>query len=436
MFWYNNIRTFVLQRGIKMEEQLIFHVDVNSAFLSWEAVYRLYHLGEKIDLRTIPSAVGGDEKKRHGIILAKSIPCKPYKIQTAETISSALKKCPNLVLVPPRYELYEQCSKAFINILQQYSPVVEQYSIDEVFCDMTGTKNLYGTPIVLANIIKDKIKSELGFTVNIGISTNKILAKMASDFIKPDRVHTLYPDEIKKKMWHLPIRDLFYVGNSTEKKLKQLGINTIGQLANTDITIIRRYLKKHGELIHHYANGIDITPIDGSHRKNKGYGNSTTIPYDVDNKEAAKLILLSLCETVCTRLRADGVTSKCISLEITDYDFNHTSHQMTLLSPSNRTNEIHSYICKLFDEVWDKVPIRKLGVHTSKISDTTLYQYNLFDQDRNLKLSKLDEAIDIIRSQYGSNSIIRASFLNSDIKHMHEGKSPLKRNADVKQSEE
>lgn len=200
-------------------ESIIFHIDVNSAFLSWEAVYRLTHRGGTLDLREVASAVGGDMSMRHGIILAKSIPAKKYGIRTGETILEAQRKCPNLILVPPNYGLYEKCSAAFMNILREYSDVVEQYSIDEAFMDMTATCQLFGTPEEAAEQMKSRIKNELGFTVNVGISRNKLLAKMASDFKRPDRVHTLYPKEIREKMWPLPVSDLFFVGRATTKKI-------------------------------------------------------------------------------------------------------------------------------------------------------------------------------------------------------------------------
>ena len=220
------------------KERVIFHIDVNSAFLSWEAVYRLYHLGGTVDLRKEVSAVGGDMAMRHGIILAKSIPAKKYHIKTGETILEARQKCPDLMLVPPNYRLYEQCSKAFMDILRKYSPSVEQYSIDEAFVDMTGTDKLWGSPMEAANRLKNEIRDTLGFTVNIGISENKLLAKMASDFEKPDRVHTLWKSEIRKKMWPLPVSDLFFVGRATAKKLFSLGIQTIGQLAQADPAVL------------------------------------------------------------------------------------------------------------------------------------------------------------------------------------------------------
>ena len=206
---------------------VIFHIDVNSAFLSWEAVYRLRHLGAQLDLREIPSAVGGDVTKRHGIILAKSISAKKYGVQTGEPVTEAVKKCPNLYLVPPNYNLYQRSSAAFMEILRQYSPVVEQYSIDEAFIDMTATCGLFGNAVDTADEIRERIRDTLGFTVNVGVGCNKLAAKMASEFEKPDKTHTLFPEELSKKLWPLPVRDLFYVGKATERKLHAMGIRTV-----------------------------------------------------------------------------------------------------------------------------------------------------------------------------------------------------------------
>ncbi|NLK03170.1 MAG: DNA polymerase IV, partial [Clostridiales bacterium] len=304
-------------------DKIIFHIDVNSAFLSWEAVYRLHIRGEKMDLREIPSAVGGDVKKRHGIILARSTPAKKYGIRTGDTISDALKLCPDLLIVPPHYDLYETCSEAFMEILRDFSPCVEQYSVDEAFCDMTGTLGLYGSAVVAATLMKDRIYSELGFTVNVGVSTNKILAKMASDFKKPNLVHTLFPEEIERKMWVLPVEELFFVGPATKRKLHALGIHTIGDLACTDLEILRAHFKKHGELIYSFANGIDMSLVENEAAPNKGYGNSTTIAFDVDDGSTAKMVLLSLAEKVSSRLRADSVRAGQVAVSIVDMYFRH-----------------------------------------------------------------------------------------------------------------
>lgn len=409
-------------------DKVIFHIDVNSAFLSWEAVYRLYILGEKTDLREIPSAVGGDVKKRHGIILARSIPAKKYGIRTGDTVGDALKLCPELVTVAPHYDLYEANSQAFMEILKEYSPCVDQYSVDEAFCDMTGTVSLYGSAVVIANLIKDEIHRKLGFTVNIGISSNKVLAKMASDFKKPNRVHTLFPNEIEKKMWCLPVEELFYVGHATKKKLNNLGIRTIGELANTDLNILRRHLKKHGELIYAFANGVDVSIVSDEKVPNKGYGNSTTIAFDVDDAGVAKMVLLSLAEKVCTRLRADNVMAGVVAISIVDFQFNHVSHQRTLLTSTNITNEIHQIACQLFDEQWDGTPIRRLGIHTSRVvTEASSRQMNLFDMTRYDQYAKLDKAVDLVRERYGDNSIKRAVFVDNPIYHMAGGISPEKR---------
>lgn len=390
-------------------DKVIFHIDVNSAFLSWEAVHRLQS-GDTIDLRNIPSAVAGDKNKRHGIILAKSTMAKQCGVRTAEPIGEALKKCSNLTLVPPNHRLYQEYSQEFIELLNSFSPSIEKFSIDEAFCDMTGMEGLLGPPLQAAHLIKDKISQDLGFTVNIGISTNKLLAKMASDFKKPDMVHTLYPEEIKDKMWVLPVGDLFFVGKSTVKKLNTLGIYTIGDLANTKVEILRAHLKKHGELIHNFANGRDASVISHEEVKNKGYGNSTTISFDVEDESTAKMILLSLAETVGARLRNDEVRAGVIAVNIVDSDFHNSSHQTTLLSPTHNTDDIHRAACLLFDELWDGNPIRNLGIQTSKVeSDDTARQMNLFGTERDEKKEKLDQAIDLIRNRYGVSAIQRAS---------------------------
>ena len=406
-------------------KNVIFHIDVNSAFLSWEAVYRIHHLGGNLDLRDIPSAVGGDITKRHGIILAKSIPAKKYNIKTGESVPEALRKCPDLVLVPPNYNLYQKSSKAFMNILKEYGPVVEQYSIDEAYIDMTGTESLFGKPEVVANEIRERIYREL---VNIGISNNKVLAKMASDFKKPNLVHTLWQHEIKDKMWTLPASDLFFVGRATTRKLNNLGIKTIGELAQTDLSIIKSHLGKHGEVIWSFANGIDFSAVEPVPPPNKGYGNSTTIAFDVTDPNTAKLVLLSLAETVSARLRDDNVKIKVISVGIRDYNLGYYSHQKKLKAATNITREIYESACQVFDEMWDKVPIRHLGIHTSQVVTEEIRQLNLFDDLDYEKLERLDRAVDDIRKRFGADSIVRASFIKADkVDHMSGGISREKR---------
>ena len=414
-----------------MFEKIIYHIDVNSAFLSWEATYRLYHKGGKVDLREQVAAVGGDVTMRHGIILAKSIPAKQYNIKTGESLMEAKQKCPDLIIVPPNYNLYEQCSAAFMRILREYSDTVEQYSIDEAFVDMTDTYHLFGTPEETAQIIKNRIRDELGFTVNIGISTNKLLAKMASDFKKPDMVHTLYPHEIERKMWPLSVSDLFFVGRATTKKLFTMGIKTIGELAKCNPVWLRTILKKQGEVVWSFANGIDFSPVITEPPANKGYGNSTTTPFDVTDMETAKVVLLALAETVGKRLRQDDVRVSVISVGIRASDLSYCSHQKVLTTATNITNEIHKAACELFDDLWRGQPIRHLGIHTSKVQEDDCMRQLFFFEDVDYeKLIAVDRTVDAIRDRFGNDSVKRAVFVKHPIDHMSGGISREKREVD------
>lgn len=412
---------------------VIFHVDVNSAFLSWEAVYRLAHGGGKKDLRSIPSAVAGDISRRRGIILAKSVPAKKQGIKTGQTIWEARQKSPELVLVPPNYSLYQKASAAMMEILVQYTPQVEPYSIDEAYLDMTGTGKLWGSPPDAAEQIRNRIRQELGFTVNIGVSENKLLAKMASDFCKPDRVHTLFQWEIPQKMWILPVSELFFVGNQTTKKLHRLGIRTIGQLAHTDPGILKRHLKSQGQTIWDFANGRDISVVESICPANKGYGNSTTVPFDVEDPQTAKMILLALAETLASRLRKDRVKVGTVSVCIKSFDLSCRSHQMVLGNATDITLEIHRAAGRLFDELWDGRAIRHLGIHTSRVcSRDTPRQPDLFDETDYERLARFDSAIDDIRGRYGMDSVMRAPFIGHPVDHMEGGVSREKRTVDYR----
>lgn len=418
---------------------IIFHIDVNSAFLSWEAVYRIKHLNGTLDLRDIPSVISGNMESRHGIILAKSVPAKKYGIQTGEPIISAMKKCPTLYTAPPNYELYQRSSQAMMDVLRNYSPVLEQYSIDEAFLDVTSVLHLYESPLALAHLIREDLFQNLGFTVNIGISTNKLLAKMASDFTKPNRVHTLFPDELKEKMWPLPVGDLFYVGKASVKKLHLLGIKTIGQLAQADVQLLQHHLKKHGQVIWNYANGIDKASVIHTPVNNKGYGNSTTISFDVTDDDTAKKVLLALCETVGTRLRKHNVKAEVIAIGIKSFDLQYKSHQLTMATATNNTKELYTNACLLFDQAWDGIPIRHLGVHTSRVKDNLdieqfhlfdMRQMTLFDTHDYERYQNLDKAIDSIRAKFGKDAIKRATFIDSPIDHLSGGITREKQNVD------
>ncbi|MDD3369263.1 MAG: DNA polymerase IV [Lachnospiraceae bacterium] len=419
-----------MKESVYLMDTVIYHVDVNSAFLSWESCYRLCQDPQALDLRTIPAIVGGNQETRHGIVLAKSTPAKKFGIQTGEPIVDAKRKCPNLTVVLPSYSCYVDYSRQLIDLLKTYAPSVEQYSIDEAFCDMTGTRKLYGDPVIFAETLKNMIRDRLGFTVNIGISSNKLLAKMASDFRKPDLVHTLFPEEVPTKMWPLFIDELFFVGQSTAKKLHELGISTIGDLAHMDLDVLTHLFKKHGEMIWNYANGKDMEIVtDHHHTANKSYGNSLTLHADVTDAETARLFLLSLSETVGARIRADKSYVGVVGVSIVDQNFVRQSKQQTLFSDTNVTEEIYQTACTLFSEIWTGVPIRQLGVFTGKASRDASYQFNLFDQDKYEKLSKLNTAVDSIRSKFGEDAIKRASFVNNDTAdHMTGGLNRSRRN--------
>lgn len=405
-----------------MYGKTIFHIDVNSAYLSWEAVWRKKILQETgPDLRDIPSIVGGSAETRHGIVLAKSIPAKKFGIKTGEAVWQAKQKCPGLVVVPPHYNLYERCSYEFRQLLREYAPTIEVYSVDECWADVTGTASLFGSPVVLANTIKDKTYNELGFTVNIGVSSNKLLAKVASDFVKPGRVHTLYPDQVKNKMWPLPVQDLFYCGRATTKKLHNIGVFTIGQLAQMDVKILKKMMGKHGELIRAYANGLGETELEPTPPPNKGYGNSATIAHDVTDADTAKHVLLSLCESVGTRLRKDRKYAGVVSVGIKNNSLEYASHQRKMLTATNTTIELHRCACRLFEELWDGSPIRHLGVHTSSVTDTVYSQINLFDKNHYDKFNRMDRTVDAIRARYGTDAIMRAAFVKSPIYHITGG---------------
>jgi len=391
-----------------MSTRTIFHLDINSAFLSWEATRRVA-LGEA-DLRLIPSVVGGDPAKRTSIVTAKSIPAKKYGINTGEPVSMALRKCPELVVVPGDFELYVKCSRAFKAICMEYAPVMESFSIDEVFMDMTGMENLYPDTIGLANNIKNRIRDELGFTANVGIGRNKLCAKMASDFEKPDRVHTLYPDEIRSKMWPLPVGELFTCGKSTAAKLISVGIRTIGDLANSDIEFLTGLLgARAANHLREYANGIDDSEVTGQREDAKGYSAETTVEYDLTHIDDIENILMAQADVVSARIRAEGVRCKCIAVKFRTADFVNKSHQRKLVDSTDVTEEIFKTACELIRECWKGEPLRLIGLALTDIDNSGFEQMSFLDADRREKMKKLDTAMDSIRLKFGNDSVQRAS---------------------------
>ncbi|MCB8815384.1 DNA polymerase Y family protein [Desulfosporosinus shakirovi] len=403
-----------------MQNRIIMHIDANSAYLSWEAVYRLQH-GDSLDLRTVPSVVGGNEQTRHGIVLTKSTPAKAFGIQTGETLYTARMKCPGLLVVPPNYSLYMQCSIAMGDILREYSPFVEQYSVDEYFLDFTESKKLFGDPVQAAHSIKNRIRDELGFTVNVGVSSNKILAKMGSELKKPDKVHTLFPEEVEQKMWPLPVEELFMVGRATAKKLRDRCVKTIGGLAGSDPKWLELFLKSHGRLVWNYANGRDISLVRvNRHPVIKSMGNSTTTAFDLIDRQSAHLLLLSLVETVSARLRAAAYCTKLVSISFRTREFYQCSHQRKFYTATDSTRAIHQLACELFDELWEGHPLRHMGVSVSELCGKDFIQTAFF-QEYDEKQQRLDRAVDLIRQRYGSNSIFRSSFIQTGLKPMAGG---------------
>ena len=404
-------------------QQIIFHIDVNSAFLSWTAVEQLKN-GAEEDLRTIPSIIGGNQESRHGVVLAKSIPAKKYGIVTGEPVANAFRKCPNLVMAPPNHKMYTEYSKRLMQFLREnYTDEIEQVSVDECYMNFTGIAHRYASPVAAAFEIKDAVYKEFGFTVNVGISVNHLLAKMASDFEKPNKVHTLFPEEIPAKMWPLPVSELYMAGKSSVEVLHKLEIRTIGELAKTDPDLLELHLKSHGRTLWEFANGKAGDKVVRERVENKGIGNSTTLPKDVTEEEEARKVLLWLSETVGRRVRKEGMKAKMVSVEIKYNTFQSVSHQKQLQRATNADKVIYETACELFHELWNGHPIRLLGIRTSKlVVEAEPEQISIFDLEsvsnqnmvkqeirKNEKQEKLDKAVDQIRKKYGEGAIVRGS---------------------------
>ena len=409
--------------------QVIFHIDVNSAFLSWTAVEELKN-GSDRDLREIPSIIGGDQQSRRGVVLAKSVPAKKYKIQTGEPVANAFRKCPNLVMAAPNHRMYKEYSNRLMGFLETYTPDIEQISIDECFLDFTGIAKNYTSPVEAALEIKSKVKEMFGFTVNVGISDKKLLAKMASDFEKPDKVHTLFTEEIQTKMWPLPVGELYMAGKSTVKTLEKLEIKTIGDLARTDVKIVELHLKSHGRKLWELANGMDDSVVELEKAEAKGIGNSTTLPKDLETEEEAREVLYKLAESVGARLRNAGQKAGMVSVEIKYFNFETCSHQKQLPKATNSDQMICNSATELFRELWNGEPVRLLGIRTSKLCEEgepeqiTLFdlqnmqyqmgrenkEHNSEKQENSLQRKKfedLDKALDKIRQKYGKEAVVR-----------------------------
>ena len=395
--------------------KVIFHIDVNSAYLSWTATEQLKN-GAEIDIRTIPAIIGGDQKSRHGIVLAKSIPAKRYGIHTGEPVANAFRKCSNLKSFPPDHKMYREKSRELMAFLAEFCPNIEQVSVDECYMDATDAIGRGESPVEVATVLKDRVRESFGFTVNIGISENKLLAKMASDFEKPDKVHTLFPGEIQEKMWPLPMRELFMAGKSSVETLRKLEILTIGDLAKTDPRLVELHLKSHGRMLWEFANGIDHSQVQSEPAENKGIGNSVTLREDLTEEGQVWSVLLELAESVGRRLRKAGQKAGMVSVEMKYYTFQRTSHQQQLQRPGNEDEILYQTAKKLFREMWTGEPIRLLGIRTSKLVEAEEpEQLSLFDLgEENEKQKRLNEAMDSIRSRFGEGAIQRGVYWKKD----------------------
>ncbi len=392
----------------------ILHVDVNNAFLSWTAVEKLKQ-GEKLDIRTIPAVIGGEEASRHGIVLAKSMPAKQFGIQTGEPLFLARKKCPQIRVFSSNFKIYRFYSNLLYQLLLEYTDQIERFSIDECFLDMTfylRNRTIYE----VAQEIGTRIKQELGFTVNIGIAENKLLAKMASDFEKPDKIHTLWKEEIPTKMWNLPVLELFMVGKKTLPKLEKMRIKTIGELASCNLERLVKEFGKFGKMVWEYANGIDDSEVCFEQEKPKGIGNSITLSEDIGQEEKLCQILLSLCDQVAFRLRKEKLLAKVVNVQIKTKTFQVFSHQRKIEIPTNSTKEIYKVAKELLKEVQKGRLVRLLGVRVDHLSDKSQKQLSLFDKTNSEKQEKLDFTLDKLKEKYGSGFITRGGKMQIDSK--------------------
>ena len=399
-----------MKLGDTMKERVIFHIDVNNAFLSWTAVL-LLNKGFKKDIRKIPAVIGGDEKTRRGIVLAKSPIAKKYGIVTAETLYSARKKCQNLETYPPNYIYYYQKSKELMKYLSKFSPLQEQISIDECFLDMSGMNYIYDDLIKLAYHIKDEIKNNFGYTVNIGIANNKLCAKMASDFDKPDKVHTLFNNEIEDKLWPLDVKDLYMCGKSTTRELYKLNIHTIGDLAKCSESFLEKHFNLHGRYLYRAARGMDNSKVENHQTKNPSISISETLPYNYTDEKKLKEIIFRQVEELSRELRSKGMYAKTIGIIFKNSNFNSYSAQETLENATDNTKEILKCAYKVFDNNYKQDEIRLIGVRLANLMDNRNEQVSLFDNSEEDfdHTADIQKTIDEINNKFGKSLIKPAS---------------------------
>jgi DNA polymerase-4 len=395
----------------------ILHVDLNAFYASVEQA-------RNTELQGLPVAVAGDKDNRHGIILTASYEARKYGVKTAITIAEAKKLCPNLIFVKPNFREYMKYSNKVMDILRSFSPDVEIFSIDEAWVDVTGCERLFGSGVEIANKIRERIRKELNITASVGVSYCKLMAKMASDLKKPDATSVVMPEDVPKVIWPLPIEDLMGVGRKTKTKMNAIGIFTIGDLANTQLSLIEKKFGKVGKYLWAFANGIDNSKVSSKGHEVKGIGNSITTPRDVLTINEASEVVMSLCESVGKRMRERGFEGNIIEIMVRTKDFKSFVRQRKLKNYTDITYEIYNEAMELLQENWDmSVPIRLLGVRVTGLRLSNEFrQISFFEENKRQKSEKLDRCLDAIREKYGSSSVIRASLMinqsNSIIKIM------------------
>lgn len=387
-------------------ERTILHIDCNKFYASVECLYRP-------EIRNKPVAVGGSSETRHGIILTKNEIASKYNISAGDPVWSAVQKCPDLVVVPPNYPLYLRFSKLARMIYEDYSEYIEPFGLDESWLDVTGNRQ---TGVEIAEEIRQRVKEELGITVSIGVSFNKIFAKLGSDYKKPDAVTEIRRDNFKSIVWELPVGDLLLVGRKTGVKLNAYGINTIGDLANADVEFLKKILGKNGEMLNAFANGNDISPVKHKDeiRDIKSIGNSTTTPRDLKNEADVRTVMRVLCESVATRMREQGVKGRTITINVRDVKLYSFTRQRRLKASTDISTEIFECAMQIFRENYNwSNNIRSIGVSVSDFGDEFAEQFDLSGSvEKRERMEKIEATMDALKRRFGNYCIQRASQLN------------------------
>ena len=390
-----------------MGDRIILHCDLNCFFASVELL-------DKPALQNVPVAVCGDPASRHGIILAKNEPAKRLGIQTAETIWQAKKKCPGLVLLPPHHGLYREYSRRVNTIYEQYTDLVEPFGIDESWLDITGSMHLFGgDPKAIADALRRRLRQELGLTISVGVSFNKVFAKLGSDYKKPDATTVISRENWRDMVWPLPVGDLLFVGRAARRTLSQFGVETIGQLAACKPELLEQLMGKAGLQLYRYANGLDDAPVRPQHEQEpvKSVGNSTTFPENLTRWEQVRGGLQMLCDSVAARLRQQGLYCGGVAVGVRDAQFRTVSRQMRLPGPTHLMRDIYGAALELTGRIWKAPnPVRLLSVTALYITDSadSYQQLDLLAGDataRDRRQEQLESAMDAIRGKYGRDAI-------------------------------